>query len=109
MLRQSSSRMKKVLAILLAVLFVVSFTAVAASTRYGGYGHRRLIWFGSRMELWYCTGCVCVNGNWICPSYVGMPHTMQASAAAALAPSPNVAGLTIFPETSSTSTNSSSH
>ena len=31
MLKQSSSRMKKVLAILLAVLFVVSLTAVAVS------------------------------------------------------------------------------
>ena len=35
MLKQSSSRMKKVLAILLAVLFVVSVTAVAASADRG--------------------------------------------------------------------------
>jgi len=33
MLKQSSSRMKKVLASLLAVLFIVSLTAVAASAR----------------------------------------------------------------------------
>ena len=38
MLKQSSSKMKKVLAILLAVLFVVSLTAVAASANGGGYG-----------------------------------------------------------------------
>ena len=43
MLKQSSSRMKKVLAISLAVLFVLSLTAVAASAqgnwgRGGGYG-----------------------------------------------------------------------
>ena len=40
MLKQSSSRMEKVLVILLAVLFVVSLTAVAASARGGsGGGH----------------------------------------------------------------------
>ena len=41
MLKQSTSRMKKVLAILLGVLFIVSFTAVAASAhhwRHGGWG-----------------------------------------------------------------------
>jgi len=43
MLKQSSSRMKKVLVILLAVLFVLSLTAVATSAqgnvgRSGGYG-----------------------------------------------------------------------
>jgi len=44
MLKQSSSKMKKVLSILMAVLFVVSLTAVAASAygsghgRDGGYG-----------------------------------------------------------------------
>jgi hypothetical protein len=43
MLKQSSSRMKKVLVILLAVLFVLSLTAVAASAqgnggRSSGYG-----------------------------------------------------------------------
>ena len=39
-----------------------------------------------------------VNGNWSCPSYIGMPYTMQASAPAAPAkdpdPSPNLAGAT---------------
>ncbi len=38
MLKQSSSRMKKVLAILLVVLFVVSLTVVAVSARGGGAG-----------------------------------------------------------------------
>ena len=38
MLKQSSSKIKKVLSILLAVLFVVSLTAVAASAYGGGYG-----------------------------------------------------------------------
>ncbi len=43
MLKQSSSRIKKVLTILLAVLFVLSLTAVAASAQNnaghgGGYG-----------------------------------------------------------------------
>ena len=38
MLKQSSSRMKKILAILLAVFFVLSVTAVAVSAR-GGGGH----------------------------------------------------------------------
>jgi hypothetical protein len=43
MLKQSSSRIKKVLTILLAVLFVLSLTAVAASAQSnavhgGGYG-----------------------------------------------------------------------
>ncbi len=40
MLKQSSSRMKKMLAILLAVLFVVSFTAIAASAERVDHGHR---------------------------------------------------------------------
>jgi len=46
-----------------------------------------------------------VNGNWSCPPYAGMPYTMQASAPAAPAkdpdPSPNLAGVAIFPETAS--------
>jgi len=40
MLNQSSSRIKKVLAISMAVLFVVSLTAVAASAHHGGFGGR---------------------------------------------------------------------
>jgi hypothetical protein len=46
MLKQSSSRMKKVLAIFMAVLFGVSLTAVAVSAHgngggggWGGHGH----------------------------------------------------------------------
>jgi len=46
-----------------------------------------------------------VNGNWTCPSYGGMPYTIQASAPAAPAkdpdPSPNLAGVAIFSETAS--------
>ena len=38
MLKQSSGKMKKVLSISLAALFVVSLTAVAASAYGGGYG-----------------------------------------------------------------------
>jgi len=38
MLKQSSSKMKKVLAISLIVLFVVSLTAVAVEARGGGWG-----------------------------------------------------------------------
>ena len=92
MLKQSCSKIKKVLTILLTVLFVVSLTALAASGHGGGWGG---------YPYWgYGTGCVWVNGNWSCPSYVGMPYTMQASAPAASAPvpttSPNLAGVAIF-------------
>lgn len=38
MLKQTSSRMKKVLSILLTVLFVLSATSVAASANGGGHG-----------------------------------------------------------------------
>jgi hypothetical protein len=38
MLKQSSSRMKKVLSVLLTILFVLSATAVAASAYGGGHG-----------------------------------------------------------------------
>ena len=93
--------MKKVLAILLTVLFVASFIAVTASAH--GSGH----------SGWgYGPGCMWVGGNnWLCPAYPGMPYTIQTTAPAApapAAPSPNLAGVAIFPETSSTSTNSSS-
>ncbi len=101
MLKQSYSEMKKVFAILLTVLFVVSLTAVTASAHGGGHGG------------WgYGPGCMWVGGNnWLCPAYSGMPYTIQTTAPAApapAAPSPNLAGVAIFPETSSTSTNSSS-
>ena len=58
MLKQSSSKMKNVLSILLTVLFVVSLTAVAASAYGGGYGRdgrqllRGNIWIG---RIWM--GC----------------------------------------------------
>ena len=107
-MKQSFSKIKKVLAILLTVLFVVLLTAVTASAHGGGHGG-----WGGGWGWGYGTGCVWVNDQWICPSYVGMPYTMHASAPAApapapAAPSPNLAGVAIFPETSSTSTNSSS-
>jgi hypothetical protein len=100
MLKPQVSKIKKVLTILLAVLFVASVTAIAASA-HGGGG-----WGWGGHPYWgYGTGCVWVNGNWTCPSYVGMPYTMQASAPAVPAkdpdPSPNLAGATLFPETES--------
>jgi hypothetical protein len=95
MLKQKLSRPKKILAILLAVLFVLLATTVATSAHGGGRGG--FGWGG--YPYWsYGTGCVWVNGNWSCPSYIGMPYTMQASAPAAPAkdpdPSPNLAGAT---------------
>jgi hypothetical protein len=103
MLKQEVSRLKKILTILLAVLFVLSVTIVAASAHGGGR------WGGGwgGYPYWgYCTGCVWVNGNWTCPSYIGMPYTVQASAPAAPAkdpdPSPNLAGVAIFSNTAST-------
>ncbi len=104
-MKQLYSEMKKVLAILLIVLFVVSFIAVTASAHGGGHGG----WGGG----WgYGPGCMWVGGNnWLCPAYSGMPYTIQTTAPAAsapAAPSPNLAGVAIFPETSSTSINSSS-
>jgi len=45
MLNQSSSRIKKVLAISMAVLFVVSLTAVAASAN-GGNGSKNTMKIG---------------------------------------------------------------
>src|SRR5271157_2969182 len=44
MLKQSSSRMKKVIAILLAVLFVTSLTAVTAIAGHHGGGHHGGHW-----------------------------------------------------------------
>jgi hypothetical protein len=103
MLKQSSS-VQKILVILLAVLFVLSVTTVAVSAHGGG----RLggVWGWGIYPYWgYGTGCVGVNGNWICPSYGGMLYTVNASAPAELAkapdPSPNLAGATLFPETAS--------
>jgi hypothetical protein len=113
MLKQSSTRMKMVLAILLAVLFVTSLSAVAVEAHgggpWGGYGWGRP-WEGG----WsYGPGCMWVGGNnWLCPSYSGMPYTIQNSTPASPAPAPeaqpNLAGVAIFPETTSTLTNSSS-
>src|SRR5271157_1374983 len=99
MLKQKVGRLKQMLSILLAVLFVLSVTTVAASAHGGGR------WGG--FPYWsYGTGCVWVNGNWTCPSYIGMPYTMQASAPAAPPkdqdPSPNLAGVAIFSNTTST-------
>jgi hypothetical protein len=78
MLKQSSS-MKKVLAVSLAVLFVVSLTTVAASAkggsywRDGGHGH-----YGSHGSWgyygWsYGAGCYIMNGALVCPTY-GYPY-----------------------------------
>jgi len=109
MSKQSFSRMKMVLAILLSVLFIASVTAVAASARGGGG------WGGYGWGWGYGPGCMWVGGNnWLCPGFnftSGRPYTIQTTEPAApapTAPSPNLAGVAIFPETSSTSTNSSS-
>jgi hypothetical protein len=107
MLKQSFSRMKKVLAILLSVLFIASVTAVAASA-HGGYG-----WGGYGWG--YGPGCMWVGGNnWLCPGFnftSGTPYTIQTTEPAApvpTAPSPNLAGVAIFPEPEPTPTNSTS-
>jgi|ERR1035437_1098523 hypothetical protein len=97
MLKQKICRLKKMLTILLAVLFVLSVITVAASAHGGGH------WGG-----WggYGPGCMWVGGNnWLCPTYLGMPYTIQTTAPAEPAkapdPSPNLAGATLFPETAS--------
>jgi len=102
MLKQKVNRLKKILTILLGVLFILSVTTVAASAHGDGHGG----WGWGGYSYWgYGTGCVWVNGNWSCPSYIGMPYTMQASAPTAPAkdpdPSPNLAGVAIFSETAS--------
>ena len=99
MLKQKLSRPRKISTILLAVLFIVSLTAVATSAHGGGRSGFGSGWGWGAYPYWgYGTGCVWVNGNWSCPSYIGMPYTMQASAPAAPAkdpdPSPNLAGAT---------------
>lgn len=87
MLKKSFS-MKKILAILLAVLFVISLSAVTVEAYGWGYG----------------PGCMWVGGNnWLCPAFSGMfpgmPYTIQNTTPAApapAAPSPNLAGVAIF-------------
>ena len=80
MLKQSSSKIKKVLAILLAVLFVVSLTVAVASARDGNEGHGHdggghgssitgidSTRFGSSVGSVYGhSGCGWVNGAWVC-------------------------------------------
>ena len=86
MLKQSFNRIKKGLAIMLVVLFVVSLTDVAANAErvhshighehydghrhYGGYG-----WdgYGDWGGYGGYSGCGWVNGVWVCPSY-GYPY-----------------------------------
>ncbi len=100
MLKQKLSRLKRILAILLAVFFVLSVTTVAASA----HGDGRWGWGGPRWGSG--PGCMWVGGNnWLCPAYSGMPYTIQTTAPAEPAkapdPSPNLAGATLFPETAS--------
>ena len=85
MLKQSSNGMKKGLAILLAVLFIVSLTAVSASAyggnhRHSGHGHYgghgRYGGWGWGYGGWgYGTGCTVdpITGAIICPTY-GYPY-----------------------------------
>jgi len=93
-------QMKKTLAILLAVLFVTSLTAIAADAHgrgpWGSWGWGRPGWGG-----WgYGPGCMWVGGNnWLGPAYPGMPYTIQNTTPAAPAPTPeqpNLAGATFF-------------
>jgi hypothetical protein len=89
MLKQLSNGMRKILAVLLVGLFVVSLTAVAASAaehRNGGHGH----YYGGHVHYgghgrdggyggwnyggWnYGSGCYIVNGALVCPTY-GYPY-----------------------------------
>lgn len=108
MLKQEVSRLKKRLTILLAVLFVLSVTIVAASAHGGGRwggGWGGYPYWGSG------PGCMWVGGNnWLCPAFSGMfpgmPYTIQTTAPAAPAkdpdPSPNLAGTAIFSTTTTT-------
>ena len=58
MLKQSYSEMKKVFAILLTVLFVVSLTAVTASAHGGGHGGWGAMVPGGGYPYWsYGVGC----------------------------------------------------
>jgi len=98
MLKLQVSKIKKALTILLAVLFVVSLIAVAASAHGGGH------WGWGGPWLGYGPGCMWVGGNnWLCPAFSGMPYTIQTTAPAAPAkdpdPSPNLAGVAIFSDT----------
>ncbi len=59
MLKQSSDKMKKVFALLLAILFIVSLTAVAASAhpwRHGGYLGRGWAGYGIGLVPYYGYG-----------------------------------------------------
>jgi hypothetical protein len=73
MLKQSSSKIKKVLAILLGVLFVLSFTAVTASAR-GGGGHGQGGDYGIGEEGGYGPG-----GIYNTPYYEGNPNEDYAA------------------------------
>jgi hypothetical protein len=102
MLKQLSIRMKIILAILLAILFVTSLSAVAVEAHGGGsWGHPGWGWGRPWGGGWgYGPGCTWVGGNsWLCPSYPGMPYTIQNTTPAAPAPAPdtsNLAGATFF-------------
>ena len=64
MLKQSFSRMKKILAILLAVLFVISLTFGAASAC-NSHGHHHIVHSGSSCGNSNCYTCGhgnCCNG-----------------------------------------------
>ena len=73
MLKKSYIGMKKVLAISMAVLFVVSLTAVAASALAGGYSGYRDTYYGGGPSIWhqpYYHGHDYVNYDWVWdPSY----------------------------------------
>lgn len=82
MLKKSFSGMKKVLSILLVVLFVVSLTAVGASAKGGSYwvegghghydGHGYYGGYGDWEGYGGYSGCGWMNGAWV-PAY-GYPY-----------------------------------
>ena len=88
MLKQLFSRIKMVFAILLAVLFVTSLSAVTVEAHGWGHGWG---WGGPWWGSWgYGPGCMWVGGNnWLCPAYSGMPYTIQTTAPTAPAPAPD--------------------
>ena len=86
MLKQSSSGMKKGLAVLLAALFVVSVTVMAASAReyrHGDHGHYGGHWghgsygyvYGAYPYYGVSAGCTVdpITGAIVCPTY-GYPY-----------------------------------
>jgi hypothetical protein len=73
MLKQSTSKMKTVFAILLAVLFVLSLTAMAASAHHEGRGGYGMIGYGIE------DGSYGPGGIYDTPYYAGNPDRDYAA------------------------------